>query len=677
MSQNRQLAAIMFTDIEGYTALMRRDEKLAVAMRKRHRNTFERTTEAFNGTIIQYFGDGTLSTFKSTVEAVDCAIELQKAYLKVPEIPVRIGIHVGDIIHSKDDIIGDAVNVASRIESCAVPGSVLISDRVHDQIRSHRHIEYQFLDRFKFKNVETPIPVYAISNEGIVVPELSEVSVKVNASESRSFKSFKKKAAMLLLALVAVIVVLVVNGKREQVGAVYENLSIAVLPFTNMSIDKDSEIFTDGVTEDILLQLSKIKELQVISRTSSMQFKNSEKTIQEIAKALGVSYVLEGSVRKYGDKIRINAKLVNAINNEYLWAENYDETMTEIFDIQSRVSTEIAKALKIELSENEQYNLNRTPTENSEAYRIYKHAQQTLNRGSGKVEDLEKAVALFKESIALDPNFCRAYIGLSDTYLEYIYWGRSASKDVLDNALIPALKALKISPTEGGSYGTLGSISFYRFEKETAIEYLEQALDINPSYVGGYDKLAWIKLFDGHLDDAIALFQKVLELDPLSTKYIADIALSHYYFQNFDKGIGILNEALIAHPNDNMLLWMKGNLLTGNGDYKEAIALFNNRTVGINTNWMLGYAYGMSGQKEKALEILNYQLEKSKIKFVPPYMIAVIYMSLNDKENALLWLEKDYEAGGQGLFFWGLKRDIKFESIKTEPRFIALLEKIK
>ena len=200
--------------------------------------------------------------------------------------------------------------------------------------------------------------------------------------------------------------------------------------------------------------------------------------------------------------------------------------------------------------------------------------------------------------------------------------------------------------------------------------------EINPNYVGAYDKLAWIRLFEGNLDEAVKLFKKVLELDPLSTKNIANIALSHYYFHQSDKGLKVLDDALKSYPNDNMLLFMKGNLLTGTKQYDEAIKVFNHRTIGFNTNWMLGYAYAASGQTEKAKDILNYQLERSKITFVPPYMIATIYMGLGDIENTLNWLEKDYEVGGQGLFFWGLKRDVKFESLKNEPRFIALLNKI-
>jgi len=676
MPQHRQLFAIMFTDIKGYTALMQLSEDHAYQIRSKHRQVFNSATEKYNGEIIQYFGDGTLSIFKSSVEAIQCAIEMQLEFQKEPSIPVRIGIHVGDIIRSETDIIGDAVNVASRIETLAIPGSILISDKVHDQIRNQNNIEVKFLDAFELKNVTEPVPVFAISNKGIVVPKLSEIGGKLKTNGKPWSKSGNKKYLILftIVFLVVSSVLFVIKFNRGLEDSTLK--SIAVLPFTNMSSDSDSENFTDGVTEDIVLQLSKINGLSVISRGSIMRFKDSKESVQDIAKALGVSYVLEGSVRKYGDKVRINAQLIDVKSNNYLWGENYDNTLNEIFDIQSQVSNEIAKALKITLSTKEILNLHKPPTDNNEAYNLYKSGQMVLNQGGGAIEELEKAENLFKRAIDLDPNFCRAYVGLADTYLEYIYWGRGASKDVLEKALAPALKALEINPIDGGSYGALGAISFYRFEKETAIGYLEKAIEINPSYVGAYDKLAWIRLFEGNLDEAVRLFRKILELDPLSTKNITNIGLSHFYFHQVNKGLDIVNEALKSNPNDDMLLFCKANLLTGAKKYDEAIQVFKSRSAGANTNWMLGYAYGMSGQKEKAKEILDYLLEKNKTTFVPPYMIATVYMGLGDVENTLDWLEKDYEVGGQGLFFWGLKRDLKFESIKNEPRFIALLNKI-
>jgi len=678
MSQRRQLSAIMFTDIEGYTAMMQFDENNAIVVRNKHRNIIDSITEKYDGELVQYYGDGTLSTFKSSISAVKCAIEMQKAFREKPNIPIRIGIHVGDIIITDSDIIGDAVNIASRIESLAVAGSVLISDKINDALRNKNDIETKFLDAFDFKNVNKVIPIFAISSEGLVVPKLEDIKGKIKPRDNETFKKYKRKSVYLLSFLLIVILGLTyymtMNPERMFTG---DKITLAVIPFDNMNDDEESEMFADGITEDIITQLSKIQNLQITSRASAMQYKDSNKSMEEIANALGVELILGGSVRKHGDQVRLNAQLVNAKSNRNIWANSYDNVLDNIFDIQTDVSKDIAKALEITLSVNETDRLENSPTKNSDAYMAYKQGQMFLNRGGGKVEELKKAEDFFRQAIELDPEFCRAYVGLADTYVEYIYWGRGAPREILEKASNPAFTALSINADDGGSFGALGAISFYKFERVTAQRYLEKAIEINPSYVGAYDKLAWIRVFDGDLDAAVSLFEKVSKLDPLSSKYIGNIGFAYAFFDQFEKGIEVLDNGLLKFPNDNLLRWMKGNILSLQGRYEDAVNLFRTRTDGTDTNWMLGYSYAKMGKTEEANRILNYQLEKNKTTFVPPYMIATIYMGLGNEEKALEWLETDYKSGGLGLFFWGLKRDIKFKSLVGNPRFTALLDKIK
>ncbi|WP_242203569.1 FlgO family outer membrane protein [Aestuariivivens insulae] len=676
MAQHRQLGAIMFTDIEGYTSLMQNDEMEAMVIRKRHREIFDTVTERFNGELIQYFGDGTLSIFRSSVEAIKCGIELQNAFMSEPKIPVRIGVHVGDIVRTESDIIGDAVNIASRIESLGVAGSILISDKVNDQIRNQRDITTQFIDAVDFKNVNKVIPVFAVTNGDLVVPEKNSLKGKTKPKDSEVYKSYRKKSLYTLAALSLIILVLMYFIMKKSTAYELREPTLAVLPFNDMSNSGSSNIFADGITEDIITHLSKIQHIQVISRASSMHYKGTDKSIKEIAKELGVNYILEGSVRVNDNQVRVNANLVDASSNKNLWANNYDNTLVQIFKIQTNVSKDIANTLQITLSDTEQSRLDNEPTKNPEAYKVFKEAQTFLHRGGGKVEELKNAENLFKKAIDLDPNFCRAYVGVAETYLEYIFWGRESPKKMLELASTPALKALAINSNDGGTFGALGAISYYKYEKETAILYLKKAIEINPSYVGAYNKLAWIYTFEGNLELMEEYFNKVLKLDPLSPKYIGDMGQAYYYLREFQKTIDMMDEALKIFPNDNMLLWMKASNLSGLGKYKEAIALYTSRSVASHTNWMLGYCYGMIGEHEKAKKILEYQLDKSELMYVPPYMIATIYMGLGDVENALTWLEKDYEVGGQGLFFWGLKQDIKFDSLKDEPRFQALLNKV-
>lgn len=678
MSQKRQLSAIMFTDIEGYTAMMQHDEKKAIVVRNKHRKIIDSITEKYEGELVQYYGDGTLSTFKSSIAAVNCAIEMQRAFMEDPKIPVRIGIHVGDIIITDSDIIGDAVNITSRIESLAVAGSVLISDKINDALRNKKDIETEFLDAFDFKNVNKVIPVFSISSDGLVVPKLEDIKGKVKQKESDVFKRYKRKSIYGLSILLFVIMVLTYYMSKNSDGiSSGDSITLAVIPFDNMNDDEESEMFADGITEDIITQLSKIQNLQITSRESAMKYKDTDKSIKEIASVLGVELILGGSVRKHDNEVRLNAQLVNAKNNRNVWANSYDNVLDKIFEIQTEVSKDIANALKIKLSETEESRLDNAPTENADAYTAFKEGQMFLNRGGGKIEELRIAEDFFKKAIRLDPDFCRAYVGVAETYLEYIFWGRESPKKMLELASTPALTALAINSNDGGTYGVLGAISYYKYEKETAVRYLKKAIEINPSYVGAYNKLAWIYAFEGKLDLMEENFNTVLKLDPLASKYIGDMVQAYYYLGEYEKGIELVDNSLINFPNDNMLIWTKATSLAALGRYEDAIALYKSRSVASNTNWMLGYCYGKIGETEKAKEILEYQLNKSNLVYVPSYMIATIYIGLQDKENALLWLEKDYEFGGQGLFFWGLEHDIKFESLKKEPRFIALLDKIK
>lgn len=267
MATTRQLAAIMFTDMVGYTILMQENEQLALLKRDRSKNIIESALEKYNGRLLQYYGDGTLSIFSSAVNAILCAIEMQTRNLENPKIDVRIGIHIGDIIFDEAGIYGDSVNVASRIETLAVPGSIFISERMYDEVRNQQDIHTQTLGYFELKNVKQSMQVYAIANPGIVVPSRTEVKGKV----------------------------------KEALNA------IAVLPFASLSSDAENEFFCDGITEELINVLAQVDGLQVTSRTSAFAFKGVNEDVREIAGKLNVQKIIEGSVRKAGSKVRITA----------------------------------------------------------------------------------------------------------------------------------------------------------------------------------------------------------------------------------------------------------------------------------------------------------------------------------------------------------------------------------
>jgi len=587
MSQKRQLAAIMFTDIQGYTAMMQQDEEQAIKIRERHRDIFDSTTKKYRGKILQYYGDGTLSIFNSAIDAVKCGIEMQLAFQLDPKIPVRVGIHIGDIIFSEEEIIGDGVNVASRIESLAVAGSVFISDKVYDEIKNQKSIQTRTMGTFELKNVERPVNVFAISNEGLVVPEAREAKqmtatfwaevkrrglirsgvaylvvvlllilllreanswltlpewsmqilvtalavgfplamylawnyerspkgfVRITSQQSwqNPYSAGQRKpltGTFIIAGLVLVIVImylyprfLSVDRNQEPIDSAVElpvmDKSIAVLPLVNMSNDPDQDYFSDGLTEDILTQLSKIGGLRVVSRTSIMRYKNTTKSIPEIGVELGVAHILEGSVRKYGNKVRISVQLIEAATDNHIWAEDFDRELKNIFAIQRDVSLEVAKVLKVKLTSVEKERFEKIPTSNTEAYDKYLQGKKIIRRGAGTSEDRDQALGLFQEAISMDPNFSLAYVGLADTYLSFVNFGRYSSKEALPKAMEAALKALGIDDEIGECYASLGAIYFYLNDLETSEKYLNKAIDITPSYDMSYNWLGWLNLFE-------------------------------------------------------------------------------------------------------------------------------------------------------------------------------------
>lgn len=671
MSRQRQLAAIMFTDIEGYTALMQHDEEQALLIRERHRDVFEMTTEAFNGKIIQYFGDGTLSIFKSTVEAVDCAIELQKAFLEAPQIPVRIGIHVGDIIQSKDDIIGDAVNIASRIESCAVSGSVLISDKVHDQIRSHKHIQVQFLDAYELKNVDATMPLFAISNEGLVVPKPEEIKGKLKTVPENKSKTISKRKAFFIgvLTFVVLLSTLFIIQYASNKNGINKELSIAVLPFDNLSADADAEFFRDGITEDILTQLSKLKEIRVISRTSVMQYKETEKTIPEIAKELGVSYILEGSIRKYNEAIRITAQLIDATADEHLWAENYDKTLTDIFDLQTEVSKEIVDALQINLSFEEQQGLSIIPTKNIQAYKLFLEGRNEADKRNK--ESIEKSIVLYKEAIALDPNYAEAYAEIANSIYLETYYARRPPNEAAKMANVYLDKAEAINSKVSRIYSVKGLIFNIEGKRDAAAKAFEKAIKLSPNDLTARYHYATFFYYTQQYEKQLEQAKIAYSLDPLS------FVTANSYFnalsanKKYEEAEALITKIDQNSSDNNKFVINRSyfRLYMDQKKYNKAIVPLKKMVDKQNVfNRFLGFCYAKVGDTVKAYETIKtikqvaHPREKS-------HQLAIVYAGLQERDSVLYYLDTLRNRQTKTIrreisdFFDFLKDDAEFQRI--------------
>lgn len=491
-SKTHRLAAIMFTDIQGYTALMQQDEKKALQLRNRHREVFQKVTEKYRGKILQYYGDGTLSIFQSAIDAVKCGIEIQLALRLDPPIPVRIGIHSGDIIIDKEDVIGDGVNIASRIESLAVAGSVFISGKIHDEVKNQADIRTDSMGSFEFKNVSKPMEVFAVTNPGLIVPEKDQLSGKLKTSSKDQGPVswfWPKKLSEVGMPLIALAIVAAgffflqnkLSTKNDLLAPAIDQQmlekSIAVLPFINDSNDSSNVYIINGLMESILNHLQKIEDLRVISRTSVENYRNTQKRIPEIAQELGVYYLVEGSGQKIDNQIQLNIQLIEANTDRHLWSEQFNREASDIFSLQREIAKKIAFEISAIITPEEEKRLEEVPTENLEAYDNYVKGRELFLQENR--ESLEQAIGYYEKAIRLDPEFARAHAGLAITYY-FLEFGQTEHQfSELIN--LHADKALLYEPQSPQSLIAKAVFYLQKGEYSSALPHLEKAHEYNPN----------------------------------------------------------------------------------------------------------------------------------------------------------------------------------------------------
>lgn len=634
----RQLAAVMFTDMVGYTALMQTDEPQAIRNRERHRDVLEKATLYAQGIILQYYGDGTYSVFDSAVEAIKCAVNIQRELQREPKIPLRIGLHVGDIIYSDDGAFGDAVNIASRIENKSVAGAVLISDRVYYEIKNHPEYRALSLGQLDLKNVKHPIELYAVANDGLVVPTKEALS-------SRSKDSQK---------------------------------SIAVLPFVNMSADPENEYFSEGITEEIINALTKIDGLNVTARTSCFAFKNKDIDIREVGQVLGVSSVLEGSVRRAGDKVRITAQLINSSDGFHIFSEVYDRDLKDIFAVQDDISLKIANRLR----ENLQTPLDtdpaeQPPTDNLAAYDAYLRGRYYLYQGSN--DGMIQAITYFENAIKLAPDFALPFAGLSTVYSHIAAFRTQNPEESYRIAKEHALKAMALDETAIESILALTHVCFVNeWDFNTSRQLIAKAMFLAP---GNSDVHSWASMManvDADLDKALIEAKLAVSLDPLSptTNYVLGVAyLTNAQYAN---ALECFNKVLEKLPYYQQASIMKVRCELELGHVDDAIRQFNSVPLGadrVNVHWgALGICYAKKGEMDKVQECLEkiQQQEKDGTDEFLNWSYTLIYLALNKVDVMFDYLEKSLEEKVASLLF--LKVDHLFKPFREDQRFIKLIE---
>ena len=679
----RQLAAIMFTDIQGYTALMQKDEKHAFEIRKRHRKVFNEQTKMHNGKILQYYGDGTLSIFNSAIDAVNCGIEMQQAFQVEPVVPVRIGIHTGDILLSDEEIIGDGVNVASRIESIAVPGSVLISGKVYDEIKNHSGIQSLTLRSFIFKNVEKPIEVFAISNEGLVIPDVTNIqskSEKNQAAPSQTFQTSRKSYAGILwgmgiaaVVILSIAIVILFPGSKTK-----PITSIAVLPLDDISEGSKGDYYSAGMTEALIAELSKIKALRVISRTSAMQYKDTQKSVPEIARELNIDALIEGSVIRTENEVRIIAQLIGTNPERHIWAQTFDRDLVDILSLYSEVATAIAEEVEIAITPEERVKISNKSKVKPEALEAFLKGK--YHAGNKSAHGLFTGLKYFESAIEIDSTFADAFAWLAYTYIEIGNFGFRSSNETYPKAMVAAERALELNHNLHIAHACVGRINMvYHFDWKSAEQSFEKALAINVNHSMSLEWYADYYFATGKFDKSIEFVNKSIDIDPFSRSTLLHLGQIYWLHNDYDKAIVALEKVIELDPNLIMAYLFLGNVYTNQGLYAEGLtnlSKIDQLTEGGHPLVKAGIAinYALSGKEEEAYILLKELESISNENSAILLWIAGIYAVLDKEDVAMEWLHRSYEQRSNSLFL--LDNIAYFESLRSLPEFKSLQKQI-
>lgn len=644
MTQTRQLAAIMFTDIVGYTAIMADDEQWAFELLDKNRGLQKLLIEKFSGQWIKELGDGVLATFSTVTDAVNCASSIIKGCNSINGLKLRIGIHQAEVVFENNDVFGDGVNIAARLQTIAPIGGIYISETVRSNVANRKEIETRFIKEETLKHVKEPIRIYEV-----VIDGADTVQHAIRSAD----KGLKK----------------IIPGK-----------SIAVLPFMNMSNDPEQEYFSDGMAEEILNSLSHLKDLKVAGRTSSFQFKGKNVDLHEVGEKLGVSTVLEGSVRKQGNKLRITAQLINVEDGFHMWSEKYDRNMDDIFAIQDEIALAITENLKVILLEKEKAVFTKNYTQNAEAYELYLKGRFYLNK-----RFLFQSLEQFNKAIELDPLFAKAHAGLADAYVILGFYNYLPAKDVMPKAREAADRAIRLDNSLCEPYCSLGLYyASYEWKWKEAKNHFLKSIQLNPRYVQshvwfGHYYLCWI---EGKFEEGERHLNIAVELEPYNAMcYINRFAVLlttgkwEAAFLSVKQGYEMDPDSMIGTRGMGLAYFYKKQYTEATRYLEFASKLSNyaafNQVDLINL-------YTSMGLSEKAGTVMEeLKLRVGAGKYVSSCMMSFAYGFIGDIDEAFNWLEKAYEEHDAYLCIIqyypfipaNLRQDSRFSSFLNKMNF--------
>ena len=630
----RRLAAIMFTDIVGYTALAQADEARALRLLAEHNRLLREVFARFRGHEIKTVGDAFLVEFESALDAVQGGVEVQRVLedrngrvAEEDRLHVRIGVHVGDVVPANGDLLGDAVNVAARIEPLAEPGGICLSQQVYDQVHNKLTTPLLRLPPRELKNVRGPVTVYRVARTWLSEPA------------------------------------------RPAEQAPMAGHHVAVLPLSNISPEPADAYFADGLTEELISVLSRVPDLGVIARTSVMPYKTQPKSIAEVGAELGVETVLEGSVRKAGSHLRITLQLVDVATQRHIWANSYNRELTDVFAVQSDIAERTAEALRLQLARRGGTAEPRRLTANPEAYDLYLRGLVAVTE---RDEQLDQAVDFFRRATELDPTFAEAYAAWANLYVAAA--GDSVPMgEFLAKARTLVDRALELDPLSSEAHAALGNIRFQSgLDWEGAEAEFREALRLNPSNISAHQFLGLMYIALRRFGEAQELLRRGIRLDPGGRLHTTlDLAL--LWGGDPDGALARVDDELGRNPSSVSLHLTRGMFAVAAGRVKEAEREADVPLTGATDDLVFDHAVlaALLGRRTTA-EAVAARAERGELAtYLSPTHFAILYAALGENARALDLLEQDFREGGRVL--WLYYQGVWFDALRREPRFLALL----
>ena len=662
MSSSRQLAAIMFTDIVGYTAIMGSDEQKAFELLDKSRQIQKPIIEQYNGKWIKELGDGVMTSFNTVSDAVNAAIKIQEACNAAKDFQLSIGIHQGEIIFEDNDIYGDAVNIASRIQSLGIPGSILFSKKISDEIRNKSEFQLTSLGTFEFKNVDEPIEVFALSNPGFVIPKREQMKGKLKQS--------KKKARLLVwitsivfLAVSVFAISYFLNGKQAK--------SMAVLPFEDLSPGHDQEYLGDGIATNVHMLLSHLKELKLTGLTSSFSFKEKKLDLVTIGKSLKVKYLLEGNVQRIGNNIKINVALINATDGTQIWAQPFNIQTNDNFDVQDKIAQSIVEKINVRMTDKEKQMLVSTNTTTSFIYEDYLKGQHHLYQLTPL--GIDSAAYYFTRVLQKDTNFAQAHAAMADLWTIKMQQGLIHFTEGKKRVEEAAQKAQKLDPNIADVHYSLGLSAWLVWDWPSLTKELYHTIQIQPNHAKAHIYLSNFQHILGNPNESKFHSNKALELEPKDPLFTSLYSMNLMYEGQNSMAVQILENNLRNFPGHEHTINTLRTAYHLTGQHDSAFATwrkyFSIKNDKISDS-VLTSRYHDEGYHKALQRLAEFYVSQSK----RAWSIATLYTRAGMKEQAIEWLYKAFDEHDLNMPY--LKVDPIFNFLKNDTRYKALLKKL-